>query len=278
MFDNLSKFLAEHYSQDLASWLIGEPIAMSELKPSELSLEPIRADAVILLKSDSTILHGEFQTDPDLTIPFRMADYSLRIFRKFPEKQLIQVVIYLRKTESPEVYKTTFSANNLTHQFRVIRLWEQPTEAFFERPGLLPYAALTNTTDGEGVLRQVAQRIEELSDRTEQSNLSAAAGILAGLSWNKEMIRRTLRRDLMQESVVYQELRQEVSALERQEGRQEGERSLVLRLLNRRVGTLPETIQTQVEALPLEQLEALGEALLDFTGLADLESWLTHEN
>jgi hypothetical protein len=52
------------------------------------------------------------------------------------------------------------------------------------------------------------------------------------------------------------------------------ERSLVLRLLVRRVGTLPTAIQTQVEALPLDQLEILGEALLDFTGLADLENWL----
>jgi hypothetical protein len=56
--------------------------------------------------------------------------------------------------------------------------------------------------------------------------------------------------------------------------RQEAERSLVLRQLNRRVGTLPETLQTQVEALPLEQLEALGEDLLDFTNLTDLENWL----
>jgi hypothetical protein len=56
--------------------------------------------------------------------------------------------------------------------------------------------------------------------------------------------------------------------------RQEEGQSLVLRLLNRRVGTLPEALQTQVEALPLERLEMLGEALLDFTGLADLENWL----
>jgi hypothetical protein len=52
------------------------------------------------------------------------------------------------------------------------------------------------------------------------------------------------------------------------------ERSFVLRLLNRRVGTLPAAIQTQVEALPLDRLEMLGEALLDFIGLADLENWL----
>jgi hypothetical protein len=53
-----------------------------------------------------------------------------------------------------------------------------------------------------------------------------------------------------------------------------GERSLVLRLLNRRVGDLPETVQAQVEALPLERMETLALDLLDFTSLADLESWL----
>jgi hypothetical protein len=57
-------------------------------------------------------------------------------------------------------------------------------------------------------------------------------------------------------------------------GRQEEGRSLVLRQLNRRVGTLPEPLQTQVAALPLEQLEVLGEDLLDFTSLTDLENWL----
>jgi Domain of unknown function (DUF4351) len=59
------------------------------------------------------------------------------------------------------------------------------------------------------------------------------------------------------------------------QSRHEAERSLVLRQLNRRVGSLPEAIQSQVEALPLKQLEALGEDLLDFTSLADLENWLT---
>jgi Domain of unknown function (DUF4351) len=51
-------------------------------------------------------------------------------------------------------------------------------------------------------------------------------------------------------------------------------RSPSFRLLNHRVGTSLEAIQTQVAALPLERLEALGEDLLDFTNLADLENWL----
>lgn len=52
MFDNVCKFLAESFSADFATWLLGEPITLTELSPSELSLEPIRADALILLQSD----------------------------------------------------------------------------------------------------------------------------------------------------------------------------------------------------------------------------------
>jgi predicted transposase YdaD len=52
------------------------------------------------------------------------------------------------------------------------------------------------------------------------------------------------------------------------------ERSLIFRQLKRRVGEVPEALRAQIEALPIEQLELLGEALLDFSGMADLERWL----
>jgi predicted transposase YdaD len=54
----------------------------------------------------------------------------------------------------------------------------------------------------------------------------------------------------------------------------QGERSLILRLLSRRVGILSSEVRSQVESLPLEQLESLGEALLDFSSAADLDEWL----
>jgi predicted transposase/invertase (TIGR01784 family) len=84
MFHNTCKFLAESFSEDFASWLLGEPITMTQLSPSELSLEPIRADALILLNSDDFVLHIEFQTDPDPTMGFRMADYRLEFSAVFP--------------------------------------------------------------------------------------------------------------------------------------------------------------------------------------------------
>ena len=52
------------------------------------------------------------------------------------------------------------------------------------------------------------------------------------------------------------------------------ERAMVLRQLNRRCGELMPAVRSRIEALSLPQLEQLGEDLLDFGGLGDLQSWL----
>jgi len=70
----------------------------------------------------------------------------------------------------------------------------------------------------------------------------------------------------LRQTRVYQE------ALE--EGRQREGVALVLRQLNRRVGVMSRELQAKVEALSLEQVEALAEALLDFSQVEELVSWL----
>ncbi len=57
-------------------------------------------------------------------------------------------------------------------------------------------------------------------------------------------------------------------------GKQEQGQSIILRQLQKRVGELPEEVTKEVQALSLEDLEALGEALLDFTATDDLLNWL----
>jgi predicted transposase YdaD len=69
---------------------------------------------------------------------------------------------------------------------------------------------------------------------------------------------------------VYQEAKQEG----RQEGRQEGEVRLVLRLLSKRVGIISDRSVEMINSLTLEQLDDLGDALLDFGTIADLDNWL----
>jgi len=76
------------------------------------------------------------------------------------------------------------------------------------------------------------------------------------------------------QSVAYQEIFGQGRLEGRQEGVQEGEAAVTLRLLNRRCGPLSPSTTARIKALPLEQLEALAEALLDFQGPADLTAWL----
>jgi predicted transposase YdaD len=81
----------------------------------------------------------------------------------------------------------------------------------------------------------------------------------------------------LKETRVYREIKQEGREEGREEGRQEGERSLILRQLTRRVGELSQEQRDRIESLSLEELESLGEALLDFLTVADLTNWLTQQ-
>lgn len=66
----------------------------------------------------------------------------------------------------------------------------------------------------------------------------------------------------LQETRLYQDIKEEEA------------QSLILRQLNRRVGELSQPIRSSIETLSLEQLENLGEALLDFNSMSDLQAWL----
>jgi predicted transposase/invertase (TIGR01784 family) len=270
-FDTTCRRLAEIFPEDFASWLLGERISLTELSPTELSIEPIRADSVMLLQGLKDILHIEFQTDPKSDIPMRLADYRLRLHRKFPDKRIHQVVIYLRETRSDWVYQNYFEIPGMYAEFNVVRLWEVPAEELMMFPGLLPFVALSLNPEPVGTLRRAVGEILKIRDEAQQHEAMAAAYVLAGLRLDEIVIRQVIRRDVMQESVTYQAILREG----REEGREEQAIALVTRQLRRRLGQeLSEEMRSRLSQLALPVLEDLSEALLDFTALSDLEAWL----
>ena len=76
---------------------------------------------------------------------------------------------------------------------------------------------------------------------------------------------------------VYQEAKQEGREEGREEGRQNGEMILLIRQLSKRFGKLKDIYIENINSLNIEQLEKLGEALLDFADINDLETWLESE-
>jgi predicted transposase/invertase (TIGR01784 family) len=254
MYDDICRFLAENFSADFASWLLGKPVTLTEIQPSELFLDPIRADALIFLESDESILHLEFQTLPKDNIPFRMLDYRVRGYRKAPTKPMRQIVIYLKQTGSELVYQNSFTMESTRHEFEVVRLWEQPAERFLQYPGLLPFAVLGQSADAEETLRQAAQRMDQIADHTTQANLMAASGILAGLKLENEIIYRVLRRDIMQESIVYRSILAEGEA----KGEERKQREIALNFLR---DGLPIEMVARGTGLSIEDVQHLQQQL-----------------
>jgi predicted transposase YdaD len=58
------------------------------------------------------------------------------------------------------------------------------------------------------------------------------------------------------------------------EGEQRAAAAMVLRQLRRRFGPVPADLESRIAAITTPELEALGEALLDFGSLADADAWL----
>jgi predicted transposase YdaD len=120
----------------------------------------------------------------------------------------------------------------------------------------------------------VAAKIEDIGASKIQANLAATASILAGLVLDKNLVKQILRRDNMRESAIYQDILAEGEVKGKIQWRVEEAKGLVIRLLTRKLGNVSPNLLAKIEALPLERVESLGEDLLDFTLLANLEQWL----
>ncbi len=78
----------------------------------------------------------------------------------------------------------------------------------------------------------------------------------------------------MRESVIYQDIVAKATAKGKAQAIQEGEASLVLRQLKRRIEEVNLELEVRIRSLSVPQLEELGEALLDFSRTSDLVAWL----
>ncbi|MBD2186005.1 Rpn family recombination-promoting nuclease/putative transposase [Planktothrix sp. FACHB-1355] len=266
-YDNACKYLAERFPADFTRWLLGTETARIRVLKTELDLEPIRADSVSFLRVGDRILHLEFETDPysKPPIPFRMLDYSVRLKRKY-DRDVEQFVIFLQQSSNEIVFTTEYRDRTTVHQYNVIRLWEQDPAIFLDNPGLLPLAVLTKSDSPRTLLERVAERLDRIENTQRRQGVAACTGILAGLRLEANLIRSILRVDIMRQSAFYQDIIQE--------GRQDEALLFVTRLLQRKFGEIDVVIQEKIRSLSVEELENLGEDLLEFSAVADLEAWL----
>lgn len=275
-FDNVCKLLAEKHPLDFARWLLPEEPRTVKVLKTELSIEPIRADFVTFLQTESEILHIEFQTlsTSKVPIPLRNLDYYVRLKRLYRHCKIIQVVIFLQETDKETAFTNVYQDDNTTHYYQVIRMWEQDPKFFLNNLALLPLAPLTRTNAPQELLSQVAESVAKIEEIETKRDVTAYTEILAGLRFEKTLIRQLLREDIMRESVIYQDIFQKGEQRGEQLGKIEGEKRTIIRLLTRRFGELDLSLTDKIKTLNMEKLDNLADALLDFSNINDLVIWL----
>jgi predicted transposase YdaD len=264
-----------------AKWVTQqEDVVAVEILGSEFQW--ISRENDVLMKVRSPI-HGEFLILTELQLrytdkmPLRMRAYAALAQEKYG-LPVYPVLVNILPPSDPTIVRDRFESDFLGLQarqdFHVINLWEVDAEMVFEQSldTLLPFVPILKDGGNQQTVRRALVKLQQNEQLVE---LESLLGFFASFVLDTELVQQIMRWDVtvLRESPWYLEIQQEGE----QRGLQQGlaqERSLILRQLSRRVGTLPATVEAQVQALELPKLEALGEALLDFSGVDDLVGWL----
>ena len=224
------------------------------------------------------LILNEIQLRYSAKMPLRMRAYAALAEERYGLPTLPILINILPPPATVTIcnrFESNFFDLQVRQDFRVINLWEVEAELVFERSlnTLMPFVPILKGGGEEPVVRRA---LEVLRQDEQLNQMEPLLAFFASFVMDTELVAQIVRWDMtvLRESPWYQEILQQGEQKGKAEGRTEGERSLVLRLLARRVGTLPTSVAAQVQALELPQLEALGEALLDFAQLSDLTDWL----
>ena len=127
------------------------------------------------------------------------------------------------------------------------------------------------------------QRAQDLIGQAEnQPNLGLSSAQIVELietiivykfpTLSREAVADMLGIDELKQTRVYQDALEEG----RQEGRQEAQCELILNLLSRKLGQVPEATVNQIQSLSNAQLNGLGDRLLDLSTLEELNDYLAN--
>ncbi len=231
------------------------------------------------------LLHTEIQAKPEANFTERMFIYNLRIFDYFHHPAIsLAILCDSRANWRPSVYEFSYPDTHLRFEFGMVKLLDYQTQGAALEASRNPFAIVVmahlkaqetkrNASDRKTVKLNLIRKLYESGySRSEVVNL------FRFIDWVM-ILPDGLKQAFWTELKAYEEERRmpyitSVEEIGFARGLQEGEQRLALRLLHRRVGKVPESVQQQVKRLSIAQLEALGEALLDFEQLADLLNWL----
>lgn len=258
-------------------WVTQQPdVIAQEILSSEFQWVSRENDVLVKAYSPTQgefLILNELQFRYNSKLPARMRAYSGLASEKYglpTYPVLVNILPPLTPITIRDRFESNFMGLQARQDYRLINLWEVDAAVVFDQSlnALLPFVPILRN-GGEAAI--VQQALNQLRQDEQLVELESLLAFFASFVLESEVVRQIMRWDMavLRESPWYQEILREGELRAEQK-----ERSLILRQITRKVGELtPETL-AQIEALPIDQLEALGEDLLDFDQPADLTLWL----
>ncbi len=223
------------------------------------------------------VLEAQMQADPEFLLRLYAESGRFLLQEKTIRRWQVVVLCPLRSMAfgDPEPV-----AEFLEHRVRWLEL--QPALADHNAPPLLRTLALLLEKEERLPLTTAQIRSAVAGTGLESQIADATAAILLARFTTRPIPEICAMGGITLEDFTQSVAYREIFGLGEEQGREQGleqglktgELEITLRLLQRRCGGLTPSQEARIRALPLPQLEALAEALLDFKGADDLEAWL----
>jgi predicted transposase YdaD len=218
------------------------------------------------------LLHVELQSSNDPQIRLRMAEYSLRVYRRF-QRFPRQIVLYVGDAEMRMPAELAGPQHICRYLLLDVRTLD--AETLLNSPLLADnvIAILTRLGDQKAGIRQILSRIATLESGARDLAFAQLL-VLSGLRRLEQSIRTEVQfmpimHDILDHEVIGPAIKQGMQQ-GRQEGRQEGEVSVLRRQIEKRFGSLPTWADEHLAQLSLAELDDLCLRVLDATSLDDV--------
>ena len=245
----------------------------------------VRLDGVLTPISD----------DPDLPIIFLEA--QMQRDPEFYSRYFSGLFLYLHQYKVTRLWRGLLILRDRNQDLGSVRTYqtllnEQVQRLYLDdlltQPDLRPNLAILKLivapeTEAISLAQNILCSLETVEEFQQKLDLVEAILVNKFPKLSIEEIQKML--DIREADITKTRFYQEVLLIGRHEGEQIGRREgeqfglqigeakMVIRQLTRRCGNLTPTQMQKVRSLSLPELESLGEALLDFQNVSDLENW-----
>ncbi|WP_373530818.1 DUF4351 domain-containing protein [Nostoc sp.] len=227
------------------------------------------------------LIHVEIQAQSEDIFAERMFSYNLRIFDRFGKPAISLAILCDTDPKwRPNEYSYNYPDTKLNFEFGTVKLLDYQNRWTELEASDNPFATVvmahlktqqTGKKPGERKAWKFSliRRLYELGLQEKDIR-----NLYRFIDWVM-ILPKALEAEFWQEFKQFEQ-EQTMSYITTGEriGYERGKQELVLRQLQKRVGELPQEFRERIQTLSLEELEALGEALLDFTAIEDLLNWL----